>query len=546
MSQPRIIIACLFFSVASAVAQVRCVEDTEGNCIARGKLKTYTIKNSFGVKYDQSIRIGTWEFYSTEGNKIGTGAYKEKDKASYKHGEWLFYAEDGRLLFRRWYMLGTLSKTVFEDSGCYVYESERVCIVSDSLGGFKVTEKKASGVVEYKTAVKTEIAGDPSVNARSYPATQVNTNNDINMDSGCLAAFPMLRHALTIRAWSAASPLNLINNGDFELSRAKMNQNHESQIQMMNEQFARFWGSSAETPDIFQRDGNCFGGFRVMGVNYEVLRNQLKKPLEAGKTYCLQFKLRLKSENAFAFNGVSAAISRGVAFFRNSEEGRSLGVVLQTHPDMTLACRDQWMLISGNFKAKGGEKYIYISNFTDPAALKIHKVDKLAGDYVDEIYYYIDDVVLIEETADYTCPCNVKGCGLDENSMKDSSGANDIFVHPKAGQKLILRNIQFETAKWDLLESSYETLDSLVELMNKFPSMRVEIGGHTDNKGSRKDNEILSLNRAKAVVKFLVENGISESRLEYKGYGQEKPVDSNETEAGRLNNRRVEFVILEL
>jgi outer membrane protein OmpA-like peptidoglycan-associated protein len=285
-----------------------------------------------------------------------------------------------------------------------------------------------------------------------------------------------------------------------------------------------------------------------MGVNFEVLRNHLVRPLEAGKTYCMQFKLRLRTENAFAFNGVSVVCSKEFMGFSNSEEGFKQGVDIQTHPDIVLGCREQWMIISGSFTASGGEKYIYISNFTDPKVIRLFKVDSTAGDYVDEIYYYIDDVVLIEETDDYKCPCNTAGCELPEESVTDTDPVvpEDIFHNPKIGQKIILRNILFETARWTLLDESYTTLDSLVDLMNKFPGMRVEISGHTDNRGNEKANETLSMNRAKAVVEFLVENGIDETRLVYRGYGQNQPIDTNETEDGRFNNRRVEFVILEL
>ena len=76
--------------------------------------------------------------------------------------------------------------------------------------------------------------------------------------------------------------------------------------------------------------------------------------------------------------------------------------------------------------------------------------------------------------------------------------------------------------------------------------MRIEIGGHTDSKGSDSYNLRLSENRAKAVYDYLILKGISEKRLQYKGYGKNKPIDTNDTEEGRANNRRVEFQILSM
>jgi len=545
-------------AISSADAQTQRVEDADGNCIAKGKLKTFTQKTSFGSQYELSVRIDKWEFFSTDGVKISEGFYKEKDKASFQDGEWLYYSNDNRLLFKRWYNNGKLTKTQYLDTGCYIYQSEVVCAVSDSLGALSISEKKGTLEFSYKIQLRAELIGDP------YQLSLAKTSNSIQYqvfskviaagpyhaesDSSILFKYPQTRATLNIKPWAVNNPLNLINNGDFELKSETMLGHHNSQIQYGNDRFAKFWGSAHETPDIYKKDNKCFAGFRVMGVNFEVLRNQLSKPLEAGKTYCMQFKLKLKAENAFAFNGVSVVCSKESKVFNNSEEGFKQSVVIQTHPDIVLGCREQWMIISGSFTAEGGEKYIYISNFTSQKTLKLFKVDSTAGDYVDEIYYYIDDVVLIEETDDYKCPCNTAGCELQQVIPLDTTPiiSDDIFVHPKIGQKLILRNIQFETGKWTLLDASYENLDSLLELMIKFPKMRIEISGHTDNKGNKNNNETLSLNRANAVVQFLVDNGIDESRLESTGYGQNQPIDTNDTEEGRYNNRRVEFVILEL
>jgi len=206
------------------------------------------------------------------------------------------------------------------------------------------------------------------------------------------------------------------------------------------------------------------------------------------------------------------------------------------------------MTISGSFEAEGGEQYLYISNFSDLSKLKVFKADSFAGDYVDEIYYYIDDVVLIEESDDYRCPCNVKGCELNiETTTVDTvKPTESIYSNPKVGQTLVLRNIQFETAKWTLLPESYDQLDTLVELLLKYPNMVVEISGHTDNRGKPKDNLTLSQNRANAVVTYLIEAGIPAEQMVAKGYGQDNPIDTNDNDKGRLNNRRVEFKILEL
>ncbi|MCX7955467.1 MAG: OmpA family protein [Bacteroidales bacterium] len=115
----------------------------------------------------------------------------------------------------------------------------------------------------------------------------------------------------------------------------------------------------------------------------------------------------------------------------------------------------------------------------------------------------------------------------------------------KVGEKVILRNIFFDFGKATLRPESYAELDRLVKLLNDYPTMRIEIGGHTDNVSSLQFNQKLSEARAKAVVDYLISKGIAPSRLEYKGYAFLQPIAPNDTEEGRQQNRRVEFKVLQ-
>jgi flagellar motor protein MotB len=119
------------------------------------------------------------------------------------------------------------------------------------------------------------------------------------------------------------------------------------------------------------------------------------------------------------------------------------------------------------------------------------------------------------------------------------------LIKVKVGKKVVLNNILFETGKSVLTKSSYDEIDRLLSILEENPKMRIEISGHTDKTGSEPLNFKLSENRAKAVVDYLVQKGISSSQLEYKGFGSLQPVADNATAAGRTKNRRVEFKILE-
>lgn len=114
------------------------------------------------------------------------------------------------------------------------------------------------------------------------------------------------------------------------------------------------------------------------------------------------------------------------------------------------------------------------------------------------------------------------------------------------GAVIRLNNLFFDTGKWDLKPSSYSELNRLVKIMNENKLMKIEISGHTDNVGSNESNQVLSENRAKAVVQYLVSQGIEATRLKAKGYGELSPIQTNDTPEGRTQNRRVEFKILEI
>ena len=114
------------------------------------------------------------------------------------------------------------------------------------------------------------------------------------------------------------------------------------------------------------------------------------------------------------------------------------------------------------------------------------------------------------------------------------------------GETVVLKNVFFETNKYDLKDESRVELMKLHSFMQNNPAVSIEISGHTDNVGNDNDNQILSENRAQAIYNFLIENGIEADRLSYKGYGETQPIDTNDTEEGRANNRRSEFKIKEI
>lgn len=110
-------------------------------------------------------------------------------------------------------------------------------------------------------------------------------------------------------------------------------------------------------------------------------------------------------------------------------------------------------------------------------------------------------------------------------------------------EKVVLRGVNFATGSARLLPAAHDTLRSVAAAMKANRELEIEVGGHTDSVGKDENNQKLSERRAKAVKDFLVGEGIDEGRLSTKGYGEESPVDTNDTAQGRANNRRVSFKI---
>lgn len=111
------------------------------------------------------------------------------------------------------------------------------------------------------------------------------------------------------------------------------------------------------------------------------------------------------------------------------------------------------------------------------------------------------------------------------------------------GKVVRLDYVYFETASAQLTELSRYELDNVAEIMGKYPNMAIELGGHTDSQGEDESNQRLSEQRAQSVYNYLINKGVAADRMTAVGYGETKPVDTNDTDAGRANNRRTEFTI---
>jgi len=128
------------------------------------------------------------------------------------------------------------------------------------------------------------------------------------------------------------------------------------------------------------------------------------------------------------------------------------------------------------------------------------------------------------------------------NSKDDIVKTTTTMILEK-GKRVILRGVNFETNKANLTEDSMGILEVAYNALVANPEVQVEISGHTDNVGSDADNQKLSLERAQSVRNWLVKRGIASNRMKAVGKGEMEPIDDNNTEEGRAENRRMEFYV---
>ena len=137
------------------------------------------------------------------------------------------------------------------------------------------------------------------------------------------------------------------------------------------------------------------------------------------------------------------------------------------------------------------------------------------------------------------------GVEIQNRNMELESTFAEANDNGKEGDIISLKNVFFETGSAVLTADSQYELSKVGELLNKYSSMNIEVGGHTDSTGSEEGNRTLSEARANAVLNFLTNNGrVGSGRLTSNGYGPDQPVGDNATEEGRQQNRRTELKII--
>ncbi len=329
---------------------------------------------------------------------------------------------------------------------------------------------------------------------------------------------------------------NLVPNGSFENYRKKSSSIRQA-IPWTQIASVDFYQGPAEKDTTAQRgarSGEGYIGLRFQKRYKEFAQVRLAEPLHRGTVYDFEMYVRMAYWSNAMLKSFGALFSKGGY--------HSQGDAVKTNLIDTICKKGgfvngyQWFKISGKYKADGGEKYLTIGNFFHDVNKELPRINILKRGF-KEAYYFVDDVKLTRAPGEKVAVEYVASIKNEEDSILTVK--KDIQV----GEKVTLKNIVFDEGKYYLLSESYVELNKLAQYLLRNPHMEIRIGGHSDNIGSTKKNQKLSEQRAREVFEYLIKKGV-QNKMYFKGYGSDQPIASNDTEEGRIKNRRVEFEIV--
>ena len=223
------------------------------------------------------------------------------------------------------------------------------------------------------------------------------------------------------------------------------------------------------------------------------------------------------------------------------------GSEIITSMDTYSATTNDAFFVNVGFRWKiEGKKRDHVRNMTyDDYYRKTISRDQTLYDRLDALEK--ENAAMKDETAAIkkdvsTIKSDIDGMKGDIKEIKEALKKTE---HKEVVQKVTAtaENIEFKTGAAILTEESKYLLDNVAEMLKSISWTRMDIAGHTDNVGNADKNKKLSQDRADAVKNYLIDKGLDANKMESVGYGSEKPIASNNTEAGRQKNRRVEFAI---
>ncbi len=363
---------------------------------------------------------------------------------------------------------------------------------------------------------------------------------------------------------------NMVENGSFEATDGKVRKlgSIESALGWLSPTGSRadlFTSSKEPTIDVplnlygseDAKDGGNYAGIVAYSYGNKVPRSylmtKLKTPMKKGFKYCVSFNVSLAEASKYASNQLAANFS-SKAYGTDSKTP----IIEKSHVvDQNNKIFNgfyNWEQVCGVYVAEGGEKYITIGNFTSDEDTKNERNKKQTDVKVAQIiaaYYYIDNitVTLVEDMNDCACApeedINTYSKVIYQNTTRLIEDAS-----PEA--KLENERLYFAFGSDNFTVEGQKALDNLVEALKANPTWKVQILGHSDKTedevGKEKDRySSMDSKRVNAVMKYLMDKGIAESRMLPSPQGSTLPSEvvsaNDDEELTMAKNRRVGFKI---
>ncbi|MFM7488477.1 MAG: OmpA family protein [Cytophagales bacterium] len=272
----------------------------------------------------------------------------------------------------------------------------------------------------------------------------------------------------------------------------------------------------------------------VKGKEYrEYLQTKLIEPLRKGIEYYIEFFFRLSSNSKYSIDRIGLQFSDSMNW-QSHDKTRYLPTFEYRMASAYSRSMGIWNKCRFFYTAKGGEQYLTIGNFSDDVSTGTFHItfSKAKEPMLDRgAYFFIDDVrvVLYKESKQKPGkPLIVEG-----------------YPEIKVNERYVLKNIYFEFDSARLVGNSFVELDKWLTVIYTKKNWKIELTGHTDERGSEQYNLDLSLARVEAVADYLMLKGVDPLRFKLIGEGKRRPLSLGKDEAAHALNRRVEIRFFE-
>lgn len=263
--------------------------------------------------------------------------------------------------------------------------------------------------------------------------------------------------------------------------------------------------------------------------NYrEYLGTRLASKLMEDRTYVVEISLAVPYMSRYTIESLE------IVFSKSSILGYDGHTILQKVPSLiinldSIRTDGNWTNFNFEYTATGNEAHLSIGNFKSRKGTKLSKIkdrnDTYHGTVYNSAYLCIDEV-------------NLRLLNDDGEVNETVEKAN--FQHSRS--PIIVNGIKFRSGSALIENDNISELEEISRIMLDNSELTIEITGHTDNSGNEDENKHLSYQRALNVKSYLVSRGVSNSRIKTKGKGSQNPIGDNNTEDGKLQNRRIEVI----